>query len=237
VLFINNRDLKGRQFGYLKVLRKDEKNPQKWVCICNKDNVIKSFYEDVLLNNRVSSCGCSPPNIKIKYNTYDLTGSYGIGFSNNKNNSFYFDLEDFEKIRYWCWIENDDGYISARHSRTTDHKVFSLHRYVTCTTNHYTTIDHIDHNPRNCLKENLRPVSMSQNQQNRVLSKYNTSGIKGVSYDKTDNQWRAYITFNKIRIEKRFENFDDAVLWRKRMEEKYHGEYSYEASQRTKELN
>ena len=37
-----------------------------------------------------------------KYNTYDLSGEYGIGYT-TKGEKFLFDLEDYEKIKDYCW--------------------------------------------------------------------------------------------------------------------------------------
>jgi hypothetical protein len=40
-----------------------------------------------------------------KFNQYDLSGSYGIGYCSNTNNPFYFDLEDYDLIKDYCWME------------------------------------------------------------------------------------------------------------------------------------
>ena len=36
-----------------------------------------------------------------KYNTYDLSGEYGIGYT-SKGEEFYFDLDDYDKIKDYC---------------------------------------------------------------------------------------------------------------------------------------
>ena len=41
----------------------------------------------------------SVTNALKKYNRYDLSGEYGIGWTTNTNHVFYFDLEDYEKIK------------------------------------------------------------------------------------------------------------------------------------------
>ncbi len=55
------------------------------------------------------------------------------------------------------------------------------------------TIDHIDRNKQNNAIANLRLCNNSQNQGNRGKSKNNTSGIKGVTYDKKNGKWQAQI--------------------------------------------
>ena len=66
-----------------------------------------------------------------KYNKYDLSGEYGIGWTTNTNHVFYFDLEDYEKIKDYCWIENDQGYIIAHNIHGTQPVNVRMHRIVT----------------------------------------------------------------------------------------------------------
>lgn len=51
----------------------------------------------------------------------------------------------------------------------------------------------------------------------------NSSGVKGVSWNKSKNAWQAYIGLHGNRIHLgRYNNFDDAVKARKNAEEKYY---------------
>jgi hypothetical protein len=54
-------------------------------------------------------------------------------------------------------------------------------------------LDHADGNPLNNRIENLRPCTQSQNAQNRKLQANNTSGIKGVYWNKNKNKWMARV--------------------------------------------
>jgi hypothetical protein len=54
-------------------------------------------------------------------------------------------------------------------------------------------IDHIDRNPENNRWSNLRCVSHAQNCANRGRNKNNTSGFKGVTWDKRQRRWVAQI--------------------------------------------
>lgn len=53
-------------------------------------------------------------------------------------------------------------------------------------------IDHIDHNKTNNRISNLRDVSRSQNQRNKLMPKNNTSGVTGVAWHKQRGKWVAY---------------------------------------------
>ena len=65
------------------------------------------------------------------------------------------------------------------------------------------------------------------------LRRNNTSGVKGVNFDKRLQQWRSRIGVNKKTIELGyFDKFEDAVKARKEAEEKYFGEFSYDNSQK-----
>jgi hypothetical protein len=58
------------------------------------------------------------------------------------------------------------------------------------------TTDQVDHENGNGLdnrRANLRLASQAQNQQNRGISKANSSGFKGVSWNKRKQRWIAYI--------------------------------------------
>ena len=55
------------------------------------------------------------------------------------------------------------------------------------------TIDHRDGNPANNRWSNLRLATHSQNNANRRRPRHNTSGFKGVSYDRQRDKWKATI--------------------------------------------
>lgn len=55
------------------------------------------------------------------------------------------------------------------------------------------TVDHINHNPLDNRRSNLRIATRSQNQMNRGKQSNNTTGYKGVSLFKRTGKYRAYI--------------------------------------------
>lgn len=68
-------------------------------------------------------------------------------------------------------------------------------------------VDHINRNPLDNRRCNLRIATMSQNIANQWLSPKSTSKLKGVSWDKTLERWTAYVTFQGKR--KHLGCFDD----------------------------
>lgn len=90
---------------------------------------------------------------------------------------------------------------------------------------HY--IDHIDGNGLNNRWSNLREATPSQNMMNQRLRNDNTSGVKGVSFDKLRNRWYAYINADgKRKMLGRHATKEDAVAARMIAEQLTHGEFS-----------
>jgi len=76
-------------------------------------------------------------------------------------------------------------------------------------------IDHRDGDRTNNSLENLRWVTPQQNAQNRTLTKRNTSGYKGVTFDRARNKWMAGIKIDGKQINLgRFETIEEAVAVR-----------------------
>lgn len=108
------KDLTGQRFGRLTVIErvKEDTRHVKWRCLCDcgKETIV---YSGNLQRGHTKSCGCYMIEInrenKKKYNTYDISGTYGVGFASNTWNKFYFDLDDYELINKYCWCENQMG--------------------------------------------------------------------------------------------------------------------------------
>ena len=223
-------DLTGKQFNKWKVIKLDYERTNSsrgvyYICECQCDNkTIKSIYASNLTSNKTKSCGClkreNVSKANHKTNKYNINNEYGIGYSNN-NEEFYFDLEDYDKIKDYCWHVNNYGYLVSGSN--------ILHRVVMDAKDNDLVIDHIDHNKLDCRKQNLRECSISQNAMNMIKPSRNTSGCKGVSYHKYSNTWRAFITKNKKQIYLGYYKLcEDAVKARKDAEVKYFGKYNYE---------
>ena len=73
-------------------------------------------------------------------------------------------------------------------------------------------IDHKDRLPAHNAWNNLREATRSQNKANMTAPKTNSSGIKGVSWDRSRGKWRAMIKHHpKSRFIGRFETREAAA--------------------------
>lgn len=233
-------DLTGKIFGRLTVLRQADDYISHtgghyacWMCqcCCQKQTIITVRGSD-LKNNKTQSCGCwnvehtilQNKVLKKKYNQYDLSGKYGIGYCSNTNTPFYFDLEDYELIKDYCWYEdiNKRGYHSVRARDINTGKDIKLHWLIVGK-----MFDHIDLNPLNNRRDNLRAATYRENAQNGPLRKNNTSGVTGVSWSKDKNKWCVYIQINgKKTYLGSFVNKTEAIVTRLRAEQKYYGQFA-----------
>lgn len=234
-------DLTGKRFGRLTVIKRadDAVRPSgykevQWHCKCDCGN-FTTVTGKRLRSGNTKSCGCyakeAMSKAKKKYNKYDLSGEYGIGYTSNTSEEFLFDKEDYEKIKNYCWFKSNRGYVVT--TIPLDNgvtKTISMHRLI-MDADKDSLVDHIRHNKLDNRKSELRIVDSIQNERNSELAKNNTSGVTGVTWHSRDNVWQARIKVNYQYIHLGyFNSFNDAVIARKQAEEKYFGEYSYDSS-------
>lgn len=148
----------------------------------------------------------------------------------NQNKEIIIDDEDYEWAMQWKW------HYSARYVNrdvVRHKKQVKLHRELLKKYNKNIEgmeIDHINGNTLDNRKENLRIVTHQQNMFNQKKPSNNTTGYKGVGFDKTghfrNKKWRASITINgKWKNLGRFTTREEAAQVRIQAEEKYYGEY------------
>lgn len=227
-------DLTGKQFGRLTVLNFDQeaydegiKNGNyeyRWICECNCDNhTIKSIDGSCLKNGNTVSCGCYIREKLIesskKYNKYNLKGSFGIGWTTNTNKTFYFDLEDYNKIKDYAWHESGNGYITT----IINKKHIKMHRLIMGLGKYDNkiTVDHVYHYKQDNRKKYLRIIKKQENECNK-------KNALGVHYDKSRDKWVGRLSYKKKNYSKRFNTYEEALEYRKYLEDKYFGEYAYQ---------
>lgn len=111
----------------------------------------------------------------------------------------FFDEEDEPLYMSRKWHINNCGYLmgKARGNETPEKVMF--HRLVLGAL-HGQIIDHVNGNPLDNRKVNLRFCTHAENMRNRKTHGNNASGIKGVQRC-SDSRFRARITVNGRRIE------------------------------------
>lgn len=136
-----------------------------------------------------------------------------------------FDAKFFPIISQCTWSKGNHGYLQG----ALDGKMCLMHRIVTnCPPDKQ--VDHINHNKLDNRLCNLRIGTASHNQMNETLSENNTSGFKGVSFNKRRSKWEAYIYLHRRKIHLGFfDEFDDAIKVRQKADEKYYGDWSYQS--------
>ncbi|UCR74907.1 putative HNH endonuclease [Erwinia phage Fifi44] len=88
-------------------------------------------------------------------------------------------------------------------------------------------VDHVDNNKLNNALDNLRECTTSQNNHNAKLNARNTSGHKGVSFNKRLGKWAVNVCLNgKLHSGGVHEHLEDAVIAATTLRKKLHGEFA-----------
>lgn len=88
-------------------------------------------------------------------------------------------------------------------------------------------IDHINLDKKDNRIANLRLATNAQNHANKPLQSNNTSGVKGVVWDKARSKWIAQIKVGGKNIHcGRYVDFDEACAVRAEAMQQYHGEFA-----------
>lgn len=227
----------GNKYGRLTVLslnhkeynEKRKENYYFYNCLCSCGN-IKIVRSSNLFNGNTQSCGCLQKEkislAKRKLNKYDITSfNYGVGWATNTNKEFYFDLEDYDKIKDLCWCENDQGYLIS--NSLNKKSAIRLHRYILDLHNKSKPIiDHINNCRNDNRKENLRIATQQTNQINRKANSNSKTGVKGVGIYKDKFIARIMVNNKNIHLGI-FNTIEEAKKAREEAEKKYFGEFAY----------
>lgn len=151
---------------------------------------------------------------------YQIEGDIAI-LQTNKGQSFTIDTSDLEKVLRYTWCIGKTGYLVANDGK----KVIKLHRYL-LDAKQGKVVDHINGNPLDNRRTNLRICSTRENSRNCKLSSNNTTGFSGVSLT-PNGKYRARIMVDNQEI--RLGHYDDveqAAVARLSAENKYFGDFA-----------
>jgi hypothetical protein len=111
------------------------------------------------------------------------------------------DDEDYEELSKHLWYATSGGYAYRGVRDLTKKKKqahLSMHRHILgLDSNDPRVVDHIDNNPLNNCRSNLRICNIGDNAKNRRARPENASGFRGVyTYPQDRTRWRAMIGHN-----------------------------------------
>ncbi len=112
------------------------------------------------------------------------------------------DDEDYEYLCQWRWYYTSAGYAARRNPRSPNYpsgQIILMHRQILNPESDM-SIDHIDRNPLNNVRSNLRLAAHWQNLHNRPKQINNTSGHKGVCWSKREQKWKGFIDVQGKRL-------------------------------------
>jgi HNH endonuclease/AP2 domain len=132
---------------------------------------------------------------------------------------------DYKFLMQWRWQahhdKRNDSWSAVRHEKPR-----LMHRVILDAPNGV-QVDHVDGDGLNNRRSNIRLATQQQNAWNRGPQSINTSGFKGVSWDKRRSKWIATIAFDgrTIALGAFTDKLDAAKAYRDAAP-KYHGEFA-----------
>ncbi len=144
-----------------------------------------------------------------------------IKFIKAKNDNFVIvDAHEYEALNEKRWFIAATGY-----AVTSGCKIV-MHRQVSGAGSGQ-IVDHIDGDRTNNMKRNLRLCTVAENGKNRTSRALGRNPRAGVSFNKREGKWKAYIgEFNRQVCLGTFKTLEDALRARKNGESKYFGEFA-----------
>ena len=202
---IKTKNLVGQRFGRILVLEKtdirNKWNRQLYRCVCDCGKEL--YYPCEILTSKkakTKSCGCFNKEfltaLNKKYNKIEIDGDIAKIYFYNSDRYAIIDAEDVDKIKDYCWVDNPKKYypfafINGKH--------IDLHRLIMPNDNKNFVTDHINRQPLDNRKCNLRITTQMQNCWNRNLSIANKTGYKNITYVKSRDRYSVSVSRNYKR--------------------------------------
>lgn len=198
--------------------------------VCGSDNSVvksgrtnqylcKKHYQQVYKHGKVQNRTHRTPNEIIEYDDHAEIVLYNVRCE--ETGRTVIDKDDIGKAKQRKW-RLSDGRVVASVGR----KNIFLHRYLLDAPKSK-KVDHINRNPLDNRRQNLRLCTTQENNRNKRMLDENTSGVTGVHYSKVDKKWIAQIKINNKAIHLgRFDDLDYAKIIRLKAEQIIFKEFS-----------
>ena len=182
---------------------------------CNNEPIVRGFcqrhYAQIIRNGKILKRTPSDPN-EIVLNEY--TAEITLYNKNNiKIAIATIDIEDVDKIKNYKWsLSRKNGKpVKVSTSQFCKKRISIQHIILGITPSREAMIDHIDTNPLNNKKNNLRMCNNTENCRNTGVGKNNMWGYKGVK--KRGNRWGSRIMVDRKELWLgTFGNKEDAAM-------------------------
>lgn len=147
------------------------------------------------------------------------------------------DMDDFEDINHYSWHADWRNVMNNYYITRTEYlgivngkpgyKTIYLHNSILSPPKGK-VVDHINHNPLDNRKRNLRLVCRSKNGKNRKGSNSNnTSGYRNVSWSKDYKQWLVQLQVNGTnKVLGKFDDVHIAGEFAEEMRQKHYGKFA-----------
>jgi hypothetical protein len=136
------------------------------------------------------------------------------------------DDDDYDFVGKWRWMAQPAVHGTGKFyvSRGTRRGPVYLHR-VLMKARYGQQVDHINRNPLDNRRSNLRLCTRSQNNINKI-PRIGMSGFRGVHFIRKSKRWRSYIVYNGIQRTANFATAEEAAHHYDRMAREFHGEFA-----------
>lgn len=143
-----------------------------------------------------------------------------------KGHVVLFDEEDIVIFNKYNWyIHNNEKYKRVIHD--INKKRLYFHREIMGVTDNNIIVDHINGNPLDNRKENLRLSDKSTNGMNRPKNKNNSTGYKGVVWYPVSKTYSAELMVKGVRYRKHgFKTAKEAAKKYNELAIEHHGEFA-----------
>lgn len=139
------------------------------------------------------------------------------------------DRDWFEMLSYVDWRCSSKGYVIREDIIDGMPVLQQLHRLILNVSDSKNLVDHINGNPLDNREINLRKCNNQQNCSNRGKQANNTSGYKGVTWNKKVSKWKAQIMYMRDSIYLgTFTCKHEAAKAYNKAARKYHKEFAYQ---------
>lgn len=197
-------------------INRNGKSISEWLCRCSCGNLTTVRLGN-LRSGHTRSCGhCTHYVDEGKFERCIIRGG----------RNFIFDKEDLPLVQQYNWSMDRYGYVRGHLPGFGKAPAVKLHRLLLNAPDDM-IVDHINGDPSDCRRENLRIATQQQNTQNAGLPSSSTTGYKGVCWDKKEGKYMAHIHPNgRMVFLGYFDNPIEAALKYDEAAVFYFGEYA-----------